>query len=171
MTYQETAYQKTNIVDSDGNVINSFGGSGGGGDASATNQQSQIDLETEIRDRLPSALINGYFPVIQPSLVITDITGTVSNSGDNTIAATPGAGLSIHITRLLIQNQTTTETTIILKDSSGNKLPILAPTKGDGIAQVYSERSEIKLAQNSPLILNLSGANSISYSIGYYVGT
>jgi hypothetical protein len=66
MTYQETPYQKTNIVDINGNVINSFGGgsgSGGGGDASATNQTAQIQLETAIRDRLPTALVNGRLPV------------------------------------------------------------------------------------------------------------
>lgn len=114
---------------------------------------------------------DGTFQLSSQQIVVLDTTGTVASSGDNTIITSPGAGLSIHITRLLIQNQTTTETTIILKDSISNKLPILAPTKGDGIAQVYSERSEIKLAQNNPLILNLSGANSISYSIGYYVGT
>ncbi|MEH2201164.1 hypothetical protein [Nostoc sp.] len=63
MTYQETAYQKVNVVDGNGNVITSFGGgSGGGGDASATNQATQITRETEIRDRLPSALVNGRLP-------------------------------------------------------------------------------------------------------------
>jgi hypothetical protein len=64
MTYQETAYQKVNVVDASGNVITSFGGgSGGGGDASATNQQSQIALETAIRDRLPTALVGGRLAV------------------------------------------------------------------------------------------------------------
>ncbi|BBD69543.1 hypothetical protein NIES4072_31240 [Nostoc commune NIES-4072] len=62
MTYQETPYQKTNIVDANGNVINSFGGSGTSGDASATNQATQIQLETAIRDRLPAALVNGRLP-------------------------------------------------------------------------------------------------------------
>lgn len=38
MTYQESAYQQINIVDANGNIISSFGGSGGGGDASAANQ-------------------------------------------------------------------------------------------------------------------------------------
>lgn len=60
MTYQETAYQKVNVVDADGNVITSFGGgSGSGGDASATNQQSQITLETAIRDRIGSTSVSG----------------------------------------------------------------------------------------------------------------
>lgn len=169
MAYQETPFQKVNIVDADGNIISIGGGSSGGGDASAANQEDQITLETAIRDRLPSALINGYLPVIQPSLVVTDITGTIASSGDNTIIASPGAGLSIYITRLIIQNESSTATTIILKDSSSNKLRILAQSQGDGIAQAYSERREIQLAQNSPLIFNLSGANSVGYSIGYYI--
>ncbi|MEH1828259.1 MAG: hypothetical protein V7L22_23480 [Nostoc sp.] len=63
MTYQETAYQKFIPVDADGNIISIGGGSGGGGDASATNQQSQIAIETAIRDRLPSALVGGRLPV------------------------------------------------------------------------------------------------------------
>lgn len=56
MTYQETPYQKTNIVDVNGNVINSFGGSGGGSDATATNQQTEILRLEAIRDRLPPSL-------------------------------------------------------------------------------------------------------------------
>ncbi|QKQ75579.1 hypothetical protein [Nostoc sp. TCL240-02] len=63
MTYQETAYQKTNIVDANGNIISSFGGGGGGGDASTTNQQAQIALETAIRDRLPSTLVSDRLKV------------------------------------------------------------------------------------------------------------
>ncbi|MBW4677130.1 MAG: hypothetical protein KME52_24935 [Desmonostoc geniculatum HA4340-LM1] len=56
----ETPYQKTNIVDVNGNVINSFGGgSGSGGDASATNQTTQITRETEIRDRLGDTAVTG----------------------------------------------------------------------------------------------------------------
>ncbi|MEH1902515.1 MAG: hypothetical protein V7L04_14120 [Nostoc sp.] len=81
MTYQETPYQKTNIVDANGNVINSFGGGGGGGDASASKQQSQIDLETQIgdnvallKDRLPSALAGDRLKVdtLLPTNAATD---------------------------------------------------------------------------------------------------
>ncbi|MEH1790828.1 MAG: hypothetical protein V7L23_35995 [Nostoc sp.] len=57
MAYQETPYQKVNIVDADGNIISIGGGSGGGGDASAANQQSQITIETAIRDRLPTVTV------------------------------------------------------------------------------------------------------------------
>ncbi|WP_375491143.1 hypothetical protein [uncultured Nostoc sp.] len=59
MAYQETPYQKINIVDADGNIISIGGGSGGGGDASAANQQSQITIETAIRDRIGSTSVSG----------------------------------------------------------------------------------------------------------------
>ena len=37
---------------------------GGAGDASAANQATQITRETEIRDRLPTALVSGALPVV-----------------------------------------------------------------------------------------------------------
>lgn len=39
-------------------------GGGGTGDASAANQATQITRETEIRDRLPAALVSGALPVV-----------------------------------------------------------------------------------------------------------
>ncbi|MFK0735595.1 MAG: hypothetical protein ACFKPT_02545 [Gloeotrichia echinulata GP01] len=47
----ETPYRKVNVVDASGELVNLIGG-GGSGDASATNQTTQITRETEIRDRL-----------------------------------------------------------------------------------------------------------------------
>jgi hypothetical protein len=96
-------------------------------------------------------------------------TGTVSTSGDNTIVAAPGTGLSIYITHLVLQNESATATTIILKDS-GNRLRCLGQTQGSGLALTFPERRELKLVANTALILNLSGANSVGYSIGYYTG-
>jgi pectate lyase len=100
---------------------------------------------------------------------ITSVSGTIAISGDNTIVAAPGSGLSIYITHLVLQNESTTATTIILKGSS-NLLRCLGQTQGSGLALTFPERREIKLATNTALILNLSGANSVGYSIGYYTG-
>jgi hypothetical protein len=97
------------------------------------------------------------------------VSGTIATSGDNTIVAAPGSGLSIYITHLVLQNESTTATTIILKGSS-NLLRCLGQTQGSGLALTFPERREIKLATNTALILNLSGANSVGYSIGYYTG-
>lgn len=101
--------------------------------------------------------------------IITYVAGTIATSGDNTIVAAPGAGISIYITHLVLQNESTTATTIILK-GSGNLLRCLGQTQGSGLALTFPERREIKLAANTALILNLSGANSCGYSIGYYTG-
>ena len=100
---------------------------------------------------------------------ITYVTGTIAISGDNTIVAAPTGGNSIYITHLVLQNESATATTIILKDSS-NRLRCLGQTQGAGLALTFPERRELKLAANTALILNLSGANSCGYSIGYYTG-
>ena len=97
------------------------------------------------------------------------VSATIATSGDNTIVAAPGSGLSIYITHLVLQNESTTATTIILKGSS-NLLRCLGETQGSGLALTFPERREIKLATDTALILNLSGANSVGYSIGYYTG-
>jgi hypothetical protein len=57
----EISFPRIWVVDTNGNIM-TFGGSGGG-DASATNQEDQITLETAIRDRLPSALIGDRLKV------------------------------------------------------------------------------------------------------------
>ena len=97
------------------------------------------------------------------------MSATIATSGDNTIVAAPGSGLSIYITHLVLQNESTTATTIILKGSS-DLLRWLGQIQGSGLALTFPERREIKLATNTALILNLSGANSVGYSIGYYTG-
>lgn len=51
----ESAFQKTQIVDSNGDIVDSFsggGGGGGGGDASATNQLTEIEKLTSIDNKL-----------------------------------------------------------------------------------------------------------------------
>ena len=100
---------------------------------------------------------------------ITYVSATIATSGDNTIVAAPGSGLSIYITHLGLQNESTTATTIILKGSS-DLLRWLGQIQGSGLALTFPERREIKLATDTALILNLSGANSVGYSIGYYTG-
>ena len=60
------AYQKQLTCDDTGalRVTGIAGGGGGSGDASAANQVTQITRATEIRDRLPAALVSGALPVV-----------------------------------------------------------------------------------------------------------
>ena len=101
----------------------------------------------------------------RPSILY--VTGTIATTGDNTIVVAPGSGLSIYITHILIQNESATSTTVIVKDTA-NKIRFLAQTQGTLFSAIFPERREIKLTADTALILNLSGANSIGYSIGYY---
>ena len=191
---QETSYPKLNIVDANGNIL-TF--SGGGGDASADNQQSQILLETAIRDRLPSALVGGRLPVDVQSLSvtvnnaqleianevgnpvpttisglerpsITIVSGTINTSGDNTIVAAPGVGLSINLCYIKIQLEATTATTVLLKSGSTTKERILCQNQGEGLANPYFPNRELRLDANTALVLSLSGANSINYAFHYF---
>jgi hypothetical protein len=154
--------------------------SGSNTNATAANQTTEIARLESIRDRLPSSLSSDRLKVdgsgVTQPVSVTNFdtrptifysTGTISSSGDNTIISAPGAEISIYITHLILQNESSSSTTIILKDSA-NRLRCIAPFQGDGIAINFSEKRDFKLAVNQPLILNLSAANSCGYSIGYY---
>ena len=59
------AYQVQLQATADGKLlVSGISGGGGSGDASAANQATQITRETEIRDRLPTALVSGALPVV-----------------------------------------------------------------------------------------------------------
>jgi hypothetical protein len=135
-------------------------------DSAATADTGTFSLIALVKRSLQSltSLINIF---TRPTIIYS--TGTVATSGDNTIIPAPGSGLSIYITHLVIQNESATTTTIILKDSS-NRLRILQDQR-DSLDLIFPERREMKLSINTALILNLSGANACNYSIGYYTGS
>jgi hypothetical protein len=153
----EVYYPRINIVDKSGEVIEQFGNEASSDDASATNQQAQIVLETAIRDRLSG--------LERP--LINVVSSTVSSSGDNTIVAAPGVGLSINIAYLKIQLEAATATTVLLK-GSGTKERVLCQNQGDGLAINFTQNRELRLDANTALILNLSGANSVNYTFHYF---
>ena len=95
-------------------------------------------------------------------------TGTAATSGDNTLVSTPGAGNRLVVTLFVIQNESATETTMILKSGATNRIRLLAQSQGDGLSTVFPVGQAWKLAENEALVLNLSGANSCGYSIQYY---
>ena len=53
------------------------------------------------------------------------ISNTVATSGDNTIISTTSNGQSIYICGLLIQNESATATTVIVKDNASTKMRLL----------------------------------------------
>ena len=113
--------------------------------------------------------VTGTFSASSLRGTLQYVTGTINVQGNNQIIAAPGAGLSIYITHLVLQNESAVSTTIILRDTD-NRLRCLAAAQGSGIALVFPDRGEIKLVANTALNLNLSGNNVCGYSIGYYTG-
>lgn len=95
-------------------------------------------------------------------------TGTVSTSGDNTIIAAPGAGQQIYVRSLQIQNESSTATTVIVKFGATAKWRVLLQNQGDGLVLFFPPGTEWQVGDNVALVLNLSGANSIGYSLATY---
>ena len=70
-------------------------------------------------------------PVTNPQLTAT---GTKSAAGDNTLIAAPGAGKQIVISALILQNESATATTLIVKAGATAVMRCLAQNQGDGLA-------------------------------------
>jgi hypothetical protein len=104
-----------------------------------------------------------------PNIALTKLTGQETDSGDTTLVAAPGAGLQIVITSLVLQNESATATTIILKAGATALLRILGQNQGDGLALTFPPGQGLALGSNAALVINLSGANACGYSIMYYV--
>lgn len=101
---------------------------------------------------------------------LVTLCGTAASSGDNTVISAPGAGVKIVIAWIVLQGLSTTATTIKLTNGASGTVinQVLAQNQGDGLAMVYSPDARPKLSANTALIMNLSGANSCGYNIGYY---
>lgn len=99
---------------------------------------------------------------------VTVVTGTASSSGDNALIAAPGASTRIVVCWVVIQNESSTATTLILRDGTTSKIRVLGQNQGDGLSMVFPPDARWKLTANTALNLNLSGANSCGYTVGYY---
>ena len=95
--------------------------------------------------------------------------GTVAATGNTTLIAAPGAGFRIVLSYVMVQNESAAPTTILMGDNNGWYLRFLGQTQGDLLLVQLIPGREWRLSENSPLLINLSGANQIGYSIMYYV--
>ncbi len=99
---------------------------------------------------------------------ITIISGTLNTSGDTTLVAAPGAGVSINIAYLKVQLEASTATTVIIKSGANTKERVLCASQGDGLVLNFPPNRELQLDANTALVLNLSGANSVNYTFHYF---
>jgi hypothetical protein len=103
-----------------------------------------------------------------PNVQLTKLCSTTNTSGDNTLVAAPGAGLQHIITSIVLQNESSSATTLILKSGSTAVLRILCQNQGDGLSLTFPPGQGLALGTNAAMILNLSGSNACGYSIQYY---
>lgn len=92
---------------------------------------------------------------------------TKNASGDNTLI-TGVAGQRIIVKELLVQNESSTDTTVLIKNGSTTIWRALLEGKA-AISFAYPEGEEWWLDVGSSLIVNLSGANSHGCSIRYTI--
>lgn len=106
--------------------------------------------------------------VSRPSILYANATLTATS--DTSIVTAPGAGNSVYITHLVIQNITATSTTVNVKAGGTTVLSFLLPSQGASQVITFPQRRDFKLAANTALILQATTANAITYSIGYFTG-
>jgi hypothetical protein len=108
---------------------------------------------------------------LSPTATQRTATGTKTASGDQELIATPGAGFQLLIASIVLQNESSTATTMILKAGSTAIARCLGQNQGDGAALIFPFDRPLQIGANTALNLNLSGANSCGYSIVYYIDT
>ena len=102
--------------------------------------------------------------------VLTWVTGTTSTAGDVTLVAAQGEKIRIVPVKVIVQDESSTADTLILKDGSIAKIRVLAQNQGDGIVLDFASGPyRWKLAANAALVLNKAQAVATGYSIGYYL--
>ena len=106
--------------------------------------------------------------VSRPNIVYANDTLTATT--DTQIVAAPGAGVSVYITHLVVQNITTTATTVNVKHGTTTVLSFLLQTQGASQVIAFPQRRDFKLTANTALNLQATTANSITYSVGYFTG-
>lgn len=107
--------------------------------------------------------------IVGKNFTFTLAEGTAASNGDNTLIAAPGSGFRLVIKDLVVQNESSTDTTVILKDGSAScwRALLLAVT-ADALPLSFAPGEEWRLSEDAALVLNLSGANSHGYSVRYF---
>lgn len=99
---------------------------------------------------------------------ITVVANTFASAGDNTIVGAPAAGNRLVVSSIVVQNESATATTILLKSGANTKRRALLQSQGDGVAWAFAPGREWRLGEAEALVLNLSGANSHGVTVDYW---
>lgn len=121
---------------------------GGGGNSQSTGKMQDVQIS---------------------AIDMSNVCGTDNTSGDNTLVAAPGKHQRIVVVSFLIQNESSTATTMILKDGAGTDVwRVLGQNQGDGLSKDFPPGREWRLTVNTALVFNLSGNHQCGYSVAYF---
>jgi len=95
-------------------------------------------------------------------------TGTDNTTGDHTIVAAAGSGNIISVAYLMLANESATDNTVIIKSGSTERARVRVPANDTKIIQ-FPHNFPLETTTNTALVINLSSANAIGWSVGYYV--
>jgi hypothetical protein len=94
--------------------------------------------------------------------------GTKSAAGNNTLIAAPATGYRIVVYTAIIQNESSTLTTVAMKDIVERWRAIL-PNQGDKMVLAFELSVPWTLNEATALTLYLSAANSHNYNVQYSI--
>lgn len=97
----------------------------------------------------------------------------LNTAGDNTVIPAPGTNRYIHIVHLVLQNVSTSQLTVILKDGifAMNGTGYLLNPNGGAFTFDGGPMTEYILSANAAFIINLSAAQQLNGIVVYYVTT
>lgn len=98
---------------------------------------------------------------------IIRLTGTAAGL-TNVLIAAPGAGFRIVVRYWIVQNESATASTMILRNGGADAFRYLAQNQGDGLAAFFTAGDDWEITENTAVNLILSAAVSWGYSIGYW---
>lgn len=122
---------------------------------------ARATINNEVTDPVPVLVVSA-----DGTVTYTEATGTFTASGDNTIIAAPSAGNHLEIGELVIQNESATDTTVILKSGSTAKRRAKL-TANAAYTASYDVGQEWALGSAAALVANLSAGNSHGYYVRY----
>ncbi len=147
--------------------------------ATANNTNLQT-INTSLSSLSSESTLSSLNLVVAPPTILHTATGTINTSGDNLIVDISAvsdyvAGKSIAIVGLRLQNESGNATIITLANDAGGSATrtdlsrVYTDTLGSGIDRHYTLSRELKLPADTDLLLNLSAAETVGYSIEYYL--
>jgi hypothetical protein len=125
--------------------------------------------DTELRAADVAITLDGEEVVVIEKVVpLTSVVGTVASIGDNTLIAAPGEGDRLCIAELTLQLEGATATTVTVKSGSTVIRRWYFSAAGAGVTWVFDQGREMRLGDNELLAINLSGANTVGYTVRYF---